>query len=59
MKFRVYRYDPAKDSAPYMKDYDVALDPQVGLGHDPFARLVRMLTTATPEPRPPALCCSA
>ncbi len=26
MKFRVYRYDPEKDSAPYLKEYDVTLD---------------------------------
>ena len=27
MKFRIYRYDPEKDAKPYLKDYDVALDP--------------------------------
>ena len=27
MKFRVYRYDPEKDAKPYLKEYDVALDP--------------------------------
>ena len=26
MKFRIYRYDPDKDSKPYIKDYDVSLD---------------------------------
>jgi succinate dehydrogenase / fumarate reductase, iron-sulfur subunit len=25
MKFRIYRYDPDKDSAPYMQDYDIEL----------------------------------
>jgi succinate dehydrogenase / fumarate reductase iron-sulfur subunit len=27
MKFRIYRYDPDKDAAPYMKDYDIELEP--------------------------------
>ena len=27
MKFRIYRYDPEQDAKPYMKDYDVALEP--------------------------------
>ena len=27
MKFSIYRYDPDKDAAPYMQDYDVALEP--------------------------------
>jgi succinate dehydrogenase / fumarate reductase iron-sulfur subunit len=27
MKFRIYRYDPDQDAKPYMKDYDVALEP--------------------------------
>ena len=26
MKFRVYRYDPESDAAPYVEDYDVALE---------------------------------
>ena len=26
MKFRIYRYDPDKDTKPYIKDYDVSLD---------------------------------
>ena len=45
-------FDPA-DVAPDL------LDAEVGLGHDVSVRFVRMLTTATPEPRPPALCCRA
>ena len=39
MKFRIYRYDPAKDSAPYMKDYDVALDPHDRMLLDALIRL--------------------
>jgi len=27
MKFRIYRYDPEQDEKPWLKDYDVALDP--------------------------------
>jgi succinate dehydrogenase / fumarate reductase, iron-sulfur subunit len=27
MRFRIYRYDPDQDAKPYMKDYDVALEP--------------------------------
>jgi succinate dehydrogenase / fumarate reductase iron-sulfur subunit len=27
MRFRIYRYDPDKDAAPYMKDYDIELEP--------------------------------
>ena len=27
MRLRIYRYDPDKDARPYMKDYDVALEP--------------------------------
>ena len=39
MKFRIYRYDPAKDSAPYMKDYEVALDPHDRMLLDAMIRL--------------------
>src|ERR1043165_10115955 len=39
VKFRIYRYDPAKDSAPYMKDYDVALDPHDRMLLDALIRL--------------------
>jgi len=27
MKFRIYRYDPEQDEKPWLKEYDVALDP--------------------------------
>jgi succinate dehydrogenase / fumarate reductase iron-sulfur subunit len=27
MRFRIYRYDPEQDEKPWLKDYDVALDP--------------------------------
>jgi succinate dehydrogenase / fumarate reductase iron-sulfur subunit len=27
MRFRIYRYDPDRDAKPYMKDYDIALEP--------------------------------
>jgi len=27
MKFRIFRYDPDQDAKPYMKEYDVALEP--------------------------------
>ena len=27
MKFRIFRYDPDKDAKPYMKEYDVQLEP--------------------------------
>jgi succinate dehydrogenase / fumarate reductase, iron-sulfur subunit len=27
MKFRIYRYDPETDAKPYMKDYDIAMEP--------------------------------
>ncbi len=27
MKFRIYRYDPEQDAKPWLKEYDVALDP--------------------------------
>ena len=54
---RVLRFGTVEDDA--ADTVDVALDPEVGLRHDASFRLVRMLTTATPEPRPPALCWSA
>ena len=54
---RVLRLGPVEHDA--ADAVGVALDAQVGLGHDASFRFVRMLTTATPEPRPPALCCSA
>jgi succinate dehydrogenase / fumarate reductase iron-sulfur subunit len=39
MKFRVYRFDPEKDAKPYMKDYDVALDPHDRMLLDALMRL--------------------
>ena len=39
MKFRVYRYDPEKDAAPRMQDYDVALDPHDRMLLDALMRL--------------------
>ena len=54
---RVLRLGPVEHDA--ADAVDVALDAEIGLGHRLVARLVRMLTTATPEPRPPALCWSA
>src|SRR5512139_2163711 len=39
MKFRVYRYDPEKDAAPYLKDYDVDLDPHDRMLLDALMRL--------------------
>jgi succinate dehydrogenase / fumarate reductase iron-sulfur subunit len=39
MKFRIYRYDPEKDAKPYLKDYDVALDPHDRMLLDALVRL--------------------
>ncbi|TMH08805.1 MAG: succinate dehydrogenase iron-sulfur subunit [Betaproteobacteria bacterium] len=39
MKFRVYRYDPDKDAAPRMQDYDVTLDPHDRMLLDAIIRL--------------------
>ena len=39
MKFRVYRYDPEKDAAPRMQEYDVALDPHDRMLLDALMRL--------------------
>ena len=39
MKFRVYRYDPAKDAKPYMQDCEVALDPHDHMLLDAIIRL--------------------
>ena len=30
MRLSIYRYDPDKDARPYMKDYDVPLEPWTG-----------------------------
>lgn len=39
MKFRIYRYDPEKDAKPYLKDYEVALDPHDRMLLDALVRL--------------------
>src|SRR5262249_8948577 len=39
MRFRVYRYDPDKDEKPYMKDYDVRLDPHDRMLLDALVRI--------------------
>ena len=39
MKFRIYRYDPEKDAKPYLKDYDIALDPHDRMLLDALIRL--------------------
>jgi succinate dehydrogenase / fumarate reductase iron-sulfur subunit len=39
MRFRVFRYDPDKDAKPYMKDYDVRLDPHDRMLLDALIRI--------------------
>ncbi len=39
MKFKIYRYDPDKDDKPYMKDYDVRLDPHDRMLLDALVRI--------------------
>jgi succinate dehydrogenase / fumarate reductase iron-sulfur subunit len=39
MRFRVFRYDPDKDDKPYMKDYDVRLDPHDRMLLDALVRI--------------------
>src|SRR5689334_2068025 len=39
MKFKIYRYDPDKDAAPRMQDYDVALEPTDKMLLDALMRL--------------------
>ena len=39
MKFRIFRYDPEKDARPYMKDYDVQLDPHDRMLLDALVRI--------------------
>ena len=39
MKFKIYRYDPDKDEKPYMKDYDVRLDPHDRMLLDALVRI--------------------
>ncbi len=39
MKFRIYRYDPEKDAKPYMKEYDVAMEPSDRMLLDALVRI--------------------
>jgi succinate dehydrogenase iron-sulfur subunit len=39
MKFRIYRYDPERDGAPRMENYDIALDPHDRMLLDALIRL--------------------
>jgi len=39
MRFRIYRYDPDRDSAPRMQDYDIALDPHDRMLLDALVRV--------------------
>jgi succinate dehydrogenase / fumarate reductase iron-sulfur subunit len=39
VKFRIYRYDPDKDEKPYMKDYDLGLDPHDRMLLDALVRI--------------------
>jgi succinate dehydrogenase / fumarate reductase iron-sulfur subunit len=39
MRFRIYRYDPDKDAQPYMKDYDIALEPTDRMLLDALVRI--------------------
>jgi succinate dehydrogenase iron-sulfur subunit len=39
MRFRIFRYDPEKDAKPYMKDYDVELDPHDRMLLDALVRI--------------------
>ncbi len=39
MKISIYRYDPDQDAAPYMKDYDVALEPSDRMLLDALVRV--------------------
>src|SRR5690242_8241954 len=39
MHFRIYRYDPEKDAKPYMKDYDIKLEPTDRMLLDALVRI--------------------
>jgi succinate dehydrogenase / fumarate reductase, iron-sulfur subunit len=39
VKFKIFRYDPDKDEKPYMKDYDVRLDPHDRMLLDALVRV--------------------
>ena len=47
MKFSIYRYDPDKDAAPRMQDYDVALEPTDKMLLDALMRLKQFDDTIT------------
>ena len=47
MKFSIYRYDPDKDAAPRMQDYDVALEPSDKMLLDALIRLKQFDDTIT------------
>ena len=47
MKFSIYRYDPDKDAAPRMQDYDVALEPTDKMLLDALIRLKQFDDTIT------------
>ncbi len=42
MKISIYRYDPDRDASPYMKDYDVALEPADRMLLDALVRVKAM-----------------
>ena len=42
MRFRIYRYDPEKDTKPTMKEYDVALEPSDRMLLDALVRIKSM-----------------
>jgi len=39
MKFKIYRYDPDKDAAPYIKEYDIQLEPTDRMLLDALVRI--------------------
>ena len=46
MKFRIYRYNPDADTAPYMQDFDLSLDAGDAMLLDALM-LLRSRTTAS------------
>ena len=45
MKFRIFRYDPDKDAKPYMKEYDVQLEPTDRMLLDALIRIKSIVDT--------------
>ncbi len=39
MRFKIYRYDPDKDSKPYMQDYELQLEPSDSMLLDALIRI--------------------